>query len=56
MLFNRKAFVVNCVWKKVCWSSSAIVQKFTLAWGEQALIWRAQPRNAPSGAGPVTYF
>ena len=57
MLFHRKAFVVTCSWEEVCWSSSAIVQKFTLAWGSKHWFRGTAPKcPCPRGAGPVTYF
>ena len=43
----KKAFVVTCFWAKVG-DSLVLVQKFTLAWRAQAVIWGAKARNPPS--------
>ena len=47
--------MVTCFWANFA-GPLVQVQKFSLAWGAQAVIWKFQPRNAPRGAGSVTYF
>ena len=44
------------IWASICTPvapSLLISSGRVLAWGAQAVIWGARPRNAPRGAGPV---